>query len=310
MEPKMLVTDAANTFDITIQAIHNKLKRKNLAYEKSKHRIYFGHTTAREAFEINFTKQTLSFQIIKGGTGKTTLCFSVGIRASLYGARVLFVDLDAQANLSKSCYVKAKDTPVMLEIISQDLPIESGILNVCDGVDILPSRMSNAMLDNHIMLNSLPIDRIYKTLLDQVKDKYDLILIDCPIGLGHSNFAAAMASDRIIAPVMPDEYSLEGLALTAMNINNMCKHYQRSIQISPVLNGYDSRTFTSQEVLSILSKSSEFGSVCKTLVRRSQEFPKAISKGTTIFDTLASNSAKDDIDDLVTKDILGIKGEK
>ncbi len=82
MEPKMLVIDAADAFKVTAQALHNKLKRDKLDYKKNKNRIYFTHKTAKALFNLRFKQQIISFQIVKGGTGKTTLCLSLGIRES------------------------------------------------------------------------------------------------------------------------------------------------------------------------------------------------------------------------------------
>lgn len=306
MEPKMLVTEAADVFGVTAQALHNQIKRKNLAHQKSKNRVYFSHNTARELLNLKFEPQINAFQIVKGGTGKTSLCLAIGVRASLYGARTLLVDLDQQGNLTKACRVQTHNVPIMIEIINQDLPIEDGIIQVCEGLDILPSRIENALLDSNLMLKRLPLDRIYKEMLEPLKDKYDLILIDCPPALGSSVTAATLASNRIISPVTPSEFSLEGLEITYGELKNIEKSFKVNLNICPVLNEFDARTSLSNDTLRFLMTSKKYNeTLMRTVIRKNQEFENVLTKGISIFDSLTSNTAKEDID-LLTRELLKI----
>ena len=64
MEPKMLVSEAAEALGVTAQALHNQIKRKNLPHDKSRNRVYFAHQTAKELLGLHFSPQILSFQIL------------------------------------------------------------------------------------------------------------------------------------------------------------------------------------------------------------------------------------------------------
>src|ERR1700733_5284857 len=191
---------------------------------------------------MSFQPQVFSFQIVKGGTGKTSLCLGLGVRASLYGARTLLIDLDQQGNLTKACRIKTHDKPIMIEIINQNMSVEEGIVPVFDGLDLLPSRIENALLDSNLMLKRLPLDRVYKEMIEPLKNKYDLILIDCPPALGSSVTAASLASDKIISPVTPSEFSLEGLEITSREVANIEKTFKVTVPVCPVLNEFDPRT--------------------------------------------------------------------
>ncbi|MCW8400548.1 ParA family protein [Legionella sp. PATHC038] len=304
MDPKMLVSEAAEAFGVTAQALHNQIKRKELEHGKSRNRVYFGYKTAKSLLSLNFLSQVLCFQIVKGGTGKTSMCLAIGVRASLYGARTLLIDLDQQGNLTKACRIDAHDNPIMIELINQDIPIEEGILPVYDGLDILPSRIENALLDSNLMLKRLPLDRIYKDMIAPLKNKYDLILIDCPPALGSSVTAAALASDRIIAPVTPSEFSLEGLEITKQEIKNIEKNFHTSLLLSPLLNEFDVRTSLSHETMRFLMTNYEKGLI-RSVIRKSQEFENVLTKGESIYDSLNNSPAKEDID-LLTREILNI----
>jgi len=304
MDPKMLVSEVSLALGVTSQSLHNQIKRKNLHHSKSRNRVYFSHDTAKTLLGLDFSSQIIAFQIVKGGTGKTSICLSTGIRSCLYGAKTLLIDLDQQGNLTKACRIDTYDTPIMIELINQGLPIEEGIVNVVDGLDILPSRIENALLDSNLMLKRLPLDRIYKEMIHPLKDKYDLILIDCPPALGSSVTAIALASDTIISPVTPSEFSLEGLEITKNEIKNIEKNFQTNIKIRPLLNEFDVRTSLSHETMNFLITNYD-KHLIKPVIRKNQEFENVLIKGISIFDTLRNTAAKEDID-LLTRDLLNI----
>lgn len=307
MNAKMTAADAANFLQISLQAVHKKLKTKNLDFEKTQNRIYFGHKTARKLFESPFKNNVYAFQIVKGGTGKTSLVHAISVRANLYGARVLCIDLDQQANLTEAFKINAENLPVMVDVLKDKIPLEETLVNIGSGIDLIPSRIENAVLDNVIMLDRLPIDLVYKKRLQGLKSKYDLILIDCPPALGQSVAAVAMAADLIVAPVTPEEFSLSGLKVTYQELQNLERNYGIKIPLKLILNKFDTRTSLSHEVLSTLIKHPIFGDkLFKTYIRASQEFPNCIASGTSLFDSLKVTSSKEDID-LLTRELLNIQ---
>lgn len=99
-------------------------------------------------------------------------------------------------------------------LIGDRLEIQDCMVPVIDGLDILPSRIENAVLDNLFALNSLPVDRELKKRVLKLKEKYDFIFIDCPPSLGQAVTAASLAADYIIVPVDPERFSLSGLNVT------------------------------------------------------------------------------------------------
>lgn len=307
MEAKITAIDAANLLGVTIQSIHKHLKTKKLPFQKNQNRIFFGYETARELFKLNFKKKTIAIQIVKGGTGKTSIVHALAIRANLYGAKVLCIDLDQQGNLSQAFKINPEEKPVMVDILRENLNIRDAIVPISNGLDIIASRIENAVLDNVIVIDRHPLDRVYKDRIDSIKKSYDLILIDCPPALGQSVAAATLASDIVISPVTPEKFCLSGLKITSQELNNIERNYHKEIPMKIALNKFDSRTSLSHEVLSTLIKHPAYGEkLYKSYIRISQEFPNVIASGTSIFDTLKINSAKEDID-LLTREILEIK---
>jgi chromosome partitioning protein len=302
----MTAADATQILGITLQATHKRLKKTELPFEKSQNRVYFGFDTAKALFEFTFTPPIIPFQIVKGGTGKTSLVFSLAVRASLYGARVLCIDLDQQGNLTQAFCANPESMPCMIDVIQDNLPITQAITNILPGVDLLPSRIENAVLDNTLMLKRLPLDRVYKDRIEPLRKKYDLIFIDCPPSLGQSVAAVALAADLVISPVTPEKFSISGLEVTTNELHSLEESYKCKIPIKVVINKYDNRTILSHEVLGTLMKHQKYGELlCKSYVRISQEFPNSIAKKQTIFDSLSMTTAKEDLD-LLTQELLGI----
>ena len=308
MDPKMTVSEAAAFLNISAQAIHKKIKSKKLPIKRRQNRFYFCHETARSLFKLKFPNKIYVFQNIKGGVGKTELTYSIAIKANLYGAKVLCIDLDLQGNLTKGCFkINPKEKPIMLDVIKDGLPIEDTIINILPGLDLIPSDLDNGILDNTLMLGRFPLDKVYKEKFDYLIKSYDIILIDCPPALTASVTAAALAADEIIAPVTPDEHSLSGLKLLCNEIKDIERKYSQEISIKIVFNKFDVRNNLSHEKLDYLRKSKDYNEkIFSSYVRDAQDFPNAINNGQTIFDVFKQTAAKEDID-LLTKEMLGIE---
>ena len=308
IDTKMTAFEAAQFLGVTLQSIHKQLKHKNLTSYKNQNRVYFGHETSRELFKIEFIKKIISFQIVKGGTGKTSITHSFALKANLYGARVLCIDIDQQGNLTQAFNCNAKDSPVMIDIINNNASIKDAIIPINKGIDILPSRIENAVLDNFLMLNKYPLDKVYVNLIQEVYEDYDLILIDCPPALGQSVAAATLASDIVIAPVTPEQFSLSGLKISFEEINTINSRFKKDVCFKIVLNKFDTRTALSTEVLTQILNHDLFKNLtCNTFIRNCQEFPNMIYSGSNIFSTLKNTTAKEDID-LFTKEVLNLNG--
>lgn len=303
MRPKMLTSEAVDFMNISIPAIHKHLKSKNLAHSKSKNKTHFGHETAKQIFKLKFKPSCWSWQNLKGGVGKTNLAFATAIRLTLYGARVAIIDIDQQGNITQACGINAEDKPILLDLImdKNNLKIEDCMVPVIEGLDILPSRIENAVLDNLFAINGLPVDRELKNRINTLKNSYDFIFIDCPPSLGQVVTAASLAADFIIVPVDPEKFSLSGLNITLQELEkNVAKRFDASLNVRIIFNKFDGRTTLSRNILTDLYNDQKYGKkTFSTFIRASQHFPNSISKGETIFDSLQSTTAKEDIDLLV-----------
>lgn len=230
MIAKMTAASAAEFMNVNLQAIHKQIKTKELTSYKSQNRVYFGYETAKAIFGLSIKRKILSFQIVKGGTGKTSLATNFAIRANLYGLRVLCVDLDQQGNMTHAFSVDSSRLPVMIDVIKKHSTFADGIVNIAPGLDLFASRIENAVLDNALMLDRCPIEKIYTQLLEPVLDNYDVVVFDAPPALGHSVAASTMASDLVVAPVTPEQFGLSGLKITYDEVQLLKKRKKQNKQ--------------------------------------------------------------------------------
>lgn len=307
MKPKMLASEACDYLKISLPGLHKQLKSKKLLYTKTKNRVFFEHETAKEIFKIKFKPVTISWQNLKGGVGKTHLSFATAVRLSLYGAKIALLDLDQQGNLTQACNIDAEDKPALVDIITQKLDVLDCMQPVIPGIDILPSRIENAVLDNIFAVNGLPVDKEIKKRTDILKEHYDFIFLDCPPSLGQTVSSASLAADHIVIPVDPEKFSLSGLNITLDEIEkNIAERFDVKSSIKIILNKFDGRTSLSHSVLSAFKEQPRYKEKAfKTFIRTSQEFPNSIDKGKTIFDSLRSSSAREDLD-LLAREFIGM----
>lgn len=298
MNPKMTSKDAADFLGVSTRQAYKLLLEEDLPHIRVGSYVYFDYSTARQLFRLTVKPKTVSFQIVKGGTGKTSLACAVAVRANLYGLRVLCIDLDQQGNLTNSFGVDAESLPVMVDILAENYSYEEAITRVYPGMDVLASRIENALLDDVIKLRRLKLNKVYREAFENLKQKYDLIVIDCPPNLGQSVAAVTLGVDQVIAPVVADAYALSGLKATRNAIHELEQAYKTRISLGVTVNKYDPRTVLSQEAKHMLAG-------LRSHVHASTEFPDAISRGESLFDTLKPSQAKRDVDQL-TREILGL----
>jgi chromosome partitioning protein len=306
MDPKMLIKEAAIALNITEKEVLSKLETLKLSFYKSSNLAYFGHNSAKEFFNIERNPKVVAFQIVKGGTGKTSLASAFAVRANLYGLKVLCIDLDQQGNLTHTFNINAENYPVMIDILAEGYTYEQAITKVYPGLYLLSSRIENALIDDVIKLRKLPLEIVYKDYFNDLKKQYDLIVVDCPPNLGQSVAAVTLAVDMVVSPVVPENFALSGLKITCNAIKELEHNYNTSIAFKILVNKYDARTILSQDALHMLSKHPVYSPhLLQTYIRTSQEFPNAIAKNKTIFDQIKPTIAKLDVDSL-TRELLQI----
>ncbi|MEG1519847.1 MAG: ParA family protein, partial [Clostridia bacterium] len=125
-------------------------------------------------------------------------------------------------------------------------------------------------------------EKILKNALDSIRDKYDVITIDCPPSLGLLTINALSASDKVIIPIQSEFYALEGLSQLMNTIKLVIKHLNPQLEIDGVvLTMYDNRSLISKQISGQIRKF--FGAkVFENFVPRNIRLSEAPSHGVPI----------------------------
>ncbi|ABF43911.1 ATPase involved in plasmide/chromosome partitioning, ParA/Soj-like protein (plasmid) [Deinococcus geothermalis DSM 11300] len=144
-----------------------------------------------------------------GGAGKTSITREVGFEFAQRGLRVLLIDLDPQANLTGwlgVSGVRPEQTVYDVAVEGQALPLP---LHVHD-LDLIPSHVSLALAEGQMMGRVGAHTRLRRALED-LRDRYDVVLIDSPPSLGQLSILGALAADQMVVPVPTRQKGLDAL---------------------------------------------------------------------------------------------------
>lgn len=199
---------------------------------------------------FTYTNRVVSAQMLKGGVAKTTSVLNIGLRAAMYGARVLFVDLDQQANLSFALGIEDEDRPVWVDLVERKTArIDDLIVSVGTHLDLIPSNLNNSVLDRVLLTSNRNWAHSVQGPLAAIRERYDLILIDTAPALSAVNTAVTVASDEIILPVNPDKFSWLGLLKHLDELQALRADFRLDFREKILFTRYDGREKTSREVL-------------------------------------------------------------
>ena len=195
----------------------------------------------------------------KGGVGKTVTAVNLGIGLAREGKRVLLVDMDAQGSLTASLGYKRPDQmeETLAEILGRviaDEPLSpgEGIIHQAEGVDLLPANIELSGLEV-TLVNTMSRETILRDYLNNVRDQYDVILLDCCPSLGMLTINALAAADEVLIPMMAHYLSIKGMEQLIRTISNVKRKINPGLQIAGVLiTMADMRTNYSREIVDLL----------------------------------------------------------
>lgn len=251
--------------------------------------------------KMKYPREIISFQMLKGGVAKTTSALNFGWRAAQYGARVLFVDLDQQANLSFALGIEDENLPVWVDIVEKKVKIRDAIVKLSENVDVIPSSLNNSVLDRVLYSSTRNIATAVSQPLKEIRDDYDLIIIDTAPSLSAINTAVTCASDLVILPINPDKFSMIGVKKHLADLEDLRGEFDSQFLTKILFTRFDGRESSSQAFLAECLELFE-DLLLKHYIRNSSEVKNALRGPRSIFAT--KNNAKEDYDGL-TRELLG-----
>lgn len=216
----------------------------------------------------------------KGGVGKTTSAINITASLATAGKRVLLIDADPQGNstsgfgidkenLSGSLYDLYTETKTIEEIIGATSIDYLKIIS--SNIELIGAELELAGKENR--------ESILKKGVEQVRDQYDYIFIDCPPSLSLLTLNALVAADSLLIPMQCEYYALEGISMLLKTYNLIRTSYNPYLEIEGILlTMYDGRNTLTHQVTEELRK--HFGDkIYKTKIPRNVTLAEAPSHG-------------------------------
>jgi chromosome partitioning protein len=185
----------------------------------------------------------------KGGVAKTTTVHTIAEALSEQGKKILMVDLDPQACLTYATDSQPDDLDVTIHDVFLGRVKAADVLLEREGPDILPSSIDLAGSEIHL-LTKTGREFVLKRALSDIKDNYDIVLIDCGPSLGILTVNALTAADYVLIPFQAETLSDRGVGQLLETIDDVRHYTNEDLKIlGGVATMFDSRTNLGKRVL-------------------------------------------------------------
>ena len=227
----------------------------------------------------------------KGGVGKTTTTFNLGVALAKQGKKVLIVDVDPQSNLTTYAgwYNEDELKYTLSDLMEQSMNDETiktqeSILHHKENIDLIPSSLNLSALETSLAY-AMSREYTLRNCLSVIKDNYDYILLDCQPSLGMLTINALASADSVLIPVQSQYFALRGMTDLFKIINKVRRQINPTLKIDgALLTLVDRRTNLSKEIEKQIRDN--YGSMLKlydTQIPLAVKTAESTSQGESIF---------------------------
>lgn len=225
----------------------------------------------------------------KGGVAKTTTVASLGSALVELGQRVLLVDLDPQACLTFSLGIDPEDLDLSIHhVLTKGVPATEVMATTEDGVDLLPATIELARAEADLLTRT-GREYVIRTVVEDLDEDYDWVLLDCPPSLGVLTVAALTAATGVLIPLQCETLSHRGVGQLLDTVHDVRRFTNRDLAVWGVLPTlYDGRTNHARTVLETISETYDL-EVIEPPIPKSIRFAEAPAAGRSILSTSGTN---------------------
>lgn len=218
----------------------------------------------------------LSVATQKGGAGKTTTSVSLAAGIARKGKKTLLIDIDYQANATQVLlpgYETLIPDQTLYTSILDRKPLPIHPTNVVN-LDIVPSHILLSSTDVELTAATDHREERLKRQLDQISNRYEYVLLDCPPSLGWLTINAFTASDRVLVVVSPGRFELQSLTQISKTLNRVTEDYNLNLKSAGFVFVMSDATLNSKTSLSVLRQTYP-DLVLKTVIPRNTDIRDA-----------------------------------